>query len=295
MFLYSWDHIPEGKSESTVKSYLAHLHAALEWAARVKMLPAVPDFPEIKRAKGSKVMKGRPITREEFDRMLDAVPKVTGEKAARSWRRLLWGLWWSGLRLGEALALTWDRADAPRVDLSGRRPMLWIPGACQKSGRDELCPMAPEFARFLLRVPEARRRGRVFRLRGVVGSRPQGGGPGGAADVRGVHWVGKIVSRIGQRAAVKVDERQKPGPDGKPRKVVKWASAHDLRRAFGERWSTRVMPQVLKALMRHESIETTLRYYVGRNAQSTADAAWEAVEGRGRKGRVGNTRGNTPS
>lgn len=56
------------------------------------------------------------------------------------------------------------------------------------------------------------------------------------------------------------------------------ASAHDLRRSFSERWSVRVMPQVLKDLMRHESIETTLRYYVGRNAQTITDAAWVARE-----------------
>jgi len=36
------------------------------------------------------------------------------------------------------------------------------------------------------------------------------------------------------------------------------------------------MPQVLKELMRHESIETTMRYYVGQNAERTAAAVYEA-------------------
>jgi hypothetical protein len=36
------------------------------------------------------------------------------------------------------------------------------------------------------------------------------------------------------------------------------------------------MPQVLMELMRHESIDTTLRYYVGRNAQQTASVLWGA-------------------
>ena len=31
-------------------------------------------------------------------------------------------------------------------------------------------------------------------------------------------------------------------------------------------------------LMRHESIQTTMRFYVGQNAQRTADAAWAAYE-----------------
>jgi integrase len=56
----------------------------------------------------------------------------------------------------------------------------------------------------------------------------------------------------------------------------KYASAHDFRRAFGDRWALRVMPRVLMQLMRHESIETTMRYYVGRSVQATADVVWEA-------------------
>ena len=57
---------------------------------------------------------------------------------------------------------------------------------------------------------------------------------------------------------------------------LKFASAHDLRRSFGERWAMRVLPQVLQEMMRHESIETTMRYYVGQNAERTADALWDA-------------------
>ena len=68
---------------------------------------------------------------------------------------------------------------------------------------------------------------------------------------------------------------------------VKFASAHDLRR-FGERWASRVMPQVLMELMRHESIETTMKFYVGRNAQTTAD-----VLVGGPPGQAGNTSGNS--
>ena len=49
-----------------------------------------------------------------------------------------------------------------------------------------------------------------------------------------------------------------------------------MRRSFGERWASRVMPQVLMDLMRHATIDTTLRYYVGKNAERTADVLWEA-------------------
>jgi integrase len=89
--------------------------------------------------------------------------------------------------------------------------------------------------------------------------------------------VGRITSKIGKKAGVKVLTDQRTGK-------VKHASAHDLRRSFGERWAVRVMPQVLMQLMRHESIDTTLRYYVGRNAETTSEALYQAM---------GNTLGNT--
>lgn len=39
-----------------------------------------------------------------------------------------------------------------------------------------------------------------------------------------------------------------------------------------------MMPAALQQRMRHVSIETTTRYYVGRGAEAVADAFWEAVE-----------------
>jgi integrase len=97
------------------------------------------------------------------------------------------------------------------------------------------------------------------------------------------HRVGEIVSTIGRAAGVKVNTDPKTGK-------VKFASAHDLRRSFGERWASRVMPQVLMELMRHESIETTMKFYVGRNAQATADVLWQAHERQ--QAAASNTSGN---
>lgn len=48
-------------------------------------------------------------------------------------------------------------------------------------------------------------------------------------------------------------------------------------RAFGYRWSRRIMPAELKELMRHASIETTMTYYVGQNAETTAQSLWQAL------------------
>jgi integrase len=242
-------------AESTIAGHLAHLKAALNWAKDQKLLPQMPAFPKLKRArisKGAKVMRGRPITLEEFERMLGQVAVVVGEAAAPLWTFYLRGLWTSGLRLAESLELYWDREDKLHPVLSGRFPMLRIPADLEKGHKDRLLPIAPEFARLLETVPEAQRTGPVFKLERIDGQ------PGRPA----VDRVSKIVSRIGTKANVLVD-------------VKKTASAHDLRRAFGERWAARLMPAQLMELMRHESIDTTLSYYVGRNAERTAAILWD--------------------
>jgi integrase len=289
-----------GRAEATISGHLAHLRAALSWGVDQGLISEVPKIKKPKRGRrsfGTDPMKGRPISGEEFERMLAAVPKALvmptfrGKPRLRkdpdrkfkpkpkveytptsqeveSWRYLLKGLWWSGLRLGEALNLSWDDPQKIQVDISGKRPMLHIPGRLQKNGKDQLYPIAPEFAEFLISTPEADRRGRVFkpisRTRGVVST---------------VNFVCRIIGMIGEVARVKVRTENKKDPKtGENKEVVKYASAHDLRRSFGERWSSRVMPQVLMALMRHEKIDTTMRYYVGRNANTVADTVWAAYE-----------------
>ena len=251
-----------GLSENTITGHLAHLKAVLNWAVAQKLLPVRPALPKIQRGRKSngRPMKGRPITAEEFDRMVAAVPKELGEEAAAPWQHYLRGMWASGLRLTESLDLWWDREDRlfpvfPR----GGRPMLRIPAELEKGNADRLLPIAPEFALLLAETPEGARTGPVFKLDGRVGRLKP-------------NEVSKIVASIGERAGVRVYVDPKD-PD-----KVKYASAHDLRRAFGERWAARLMPPQLKELMRHESIETTLRFYVGTDAQRTADAAWAAFE-----------------
>lgn len=272
------------RSENTIKGILAHLSASLKWAVRMGLLREAPTVESPRRAKSSDVMKGRPITGEEFDRMLSAVSKVLkvrhhrgavvepSPEVVESWRHYLHGLWWSGLRLAESLELCWDRDDKLCVDLSGKRPMLRIPAELEKGNKDRLLPIAPEFAEFLLQTPAEKRTGYVFNPRPLrPGRSPR------LAEGR----VAQVVSAAGKSAGVKVST------DAKSRKL-KFASAHDLRRSFGERWASRVMPQVLMVLMRHESIETTMKYYVGRNAQTAADVLWDAHA----KTIAGNTSGN---
>ena len=44
------------------------------------------------------------------------------------------------------------------------------------------------------------------------------------------------------------------------------------------RWAARLMAALLMELMRHESIETALRFYVGTDARAKIEAAWAAFD-----------------
>ena len=242
----------EGMRETTIATHLRHLRAALSWAVSMDLLPKVPDFHMPKRAKGLTLMRGRPITTEEFERMIAAVPKVRPDDAP-VWLHYLKGLWLSGLRLEESTVLSWDE-DAPiTVDLSGRRPRLRIYAEAEKGHQDRLLPITPDFAQFLLQTPRADRTGVVFNLVGHYTK-------GQMTPPR----IGRIISEIGRRAGVVVKKA-----------AGKFASAHDLRRSFGTRWAPRVKPATLQLLMRHRSIETTLKYYVAQDADEIADELWK--------------------
>jgi integrase len=142
--------------------------------------------------------------------------------------------------------------------------MLRIPAASEKGNTHRLLPMAPEFAQLLERIPRASRRGYVCN--------PPPGVP------RKVGAVGQRIVKIGAAAGVVVKQGAKLDAKGKAVVINEFASAHDLRRSFGFRWSRKVMPTELREVMRHESIETTMRFYVGQNAEATADALWKAVD-----------------
>lgn len=255
----------QGLLDISIRGYLAYIKASLEWAKSVGLISKTPDFPKFKRIREVKVMRGRPICLEEFERMLAVVPEICGEKQAESWRFHLRGLWCSGLRITESLDLYWDREDKLSVDFSGKRPMLRIRMEAEKGKKDRLLPIVPEFAALLETIPEEERTGPVFnpipRIKRTERMLPS--------------TISKQIADIGEKANIVVSEKgniDKQTGKRKPR----YASAHDLRRSFGERWSLKVMPDVLMLLMRHANIDTTMKYYVGRNAQKAAEVVWEA-------------------
>ncbi len=128
----------EGAKETTIAKHLRAIKAALNWAVKMGFIAKRPAIEMPKRAKGAKLMKGRPITTEEFERMIAAIPAVR-KRDIPQWQDYLQGLWLSGLRLGESLALSWD-LDAPfSVDPSGQHPRFRILGRPRRAGGMSCC------------------------------------------------------------------------------------------------------------------------------------------------------------
>lgn len=237
------------RSPATAGIYGRTLKAALNWAEEMKLIPRAPAF-RIPKKQGN-MMKGRPLCGEEHDRLKAAVAKIVPAGHVSAWQTFLDALWWSGLRLGEALALSWEPAAAvTAIVVEGQRPVVRFRAAGQKARRDEIWPCPPEFAAMLEAVPEAERTGFVFKL-------PKRGRYTGRVTVESAS---RTISSFGEKAGVITGEKPEDN-----------ATAHAYRRSFGTRWSKRVMPAVLKRLMRHASVTTTMAFYVDADAAEIAD------------------------
>lgn len=239
-------------SVNTVATYMKHMRTALYWAGEHGY---IREQKKIKVPAGSEdQMKGRAIEDAEFPLLLAAVHKVIPDYT-ESWKHFLTGLWYSGLRRSEATQLSWDAGAGFEIYQSD---MFWkfrIRPNKQKNKKGQICNMAPEFSDWLQKVtPVDQRKGLVFSPLGFKGSR--------LTDSE----VGRMVSDIGRKAGIVTDEAND-----------RCATCHDLRRSFGTRWAARVMPADLKELMRHDSIDTTMKYYVSQNTDALAARLLAAV------------------
>ncbi|MGM0488338.1 MAG: tyrosine-type recombinase/integrase [Planctomycetota bacterium] len=236
------------RSEYTVQSYMTALRAALNWAHGMGWLPEKVRF-EMIGTSDVAVHKGRPITEAEFRRMLDAADVVCAARDPRSWQFLLRGLWLSGLRLAEALGMTWDEPGTirPLRHKSGC-VVLEIPAGKQKNRKDQTIPTTPEFAALLDEVPAGERTGLVFSVRKLHLQGPY----------HNPKQAGRVITALGREAGVLVSE-------------TKPASAHDLRRSFGQRLADAgVQAPDLQVIMRHKNFATTQKYYLRHTASDQA-------------------------
>ena len=239
-----------GMKATTIASYLKHVRASLGWAEESGYIDQAPRV----KTGSTGVMKGRPITCEEFERMLLATTKIVGSERAKGWKRLLRGLWLTGLRLQEAIDFDWTSPARIRpINLTGVHPMLCYPGSMQKNGKDQLVPMVPDAAKFLLETPKSKRNGPVFMVMGRK------------------HWIrsadraSRIISDIGERARIITKVNPETGKK-------QHATAHDLRRSFATRWARKIPKDLLAELMRHADAKTT-QGPLCRNRRRTASGA----------------------
>lgn len=238
-----------GRSENTIASHFRTLRGLLAWSVAQGYLSSMPVIPRIARATGTRA-RGRPLTDAEFDQMLTAVPSVVEPGTGDSWQHFLRGLWLSGLRLSEALRLTWEpSASGIWLDFRNNRARLVIRSHAEKGQRDRLLPLTPDFAEWIGRDGTGRVFRPLVRYGRVTASRDQ---------------CSHVISAIGKSAQVETE----PG---------RFATAHDLRRSFCLRWAMIVAPAVLQQLARHASVATTMEFYAHADADRWADqieSAW---------------------
>lgn len=230
--------------QTTVASNLRHIRAVLRWAESMELIRRAPRIVLPKIGK-RRLARSRAITHEEYKLLREAVLEIRPSGEVAAWQRLIDLLWFSGLRIGESLELSWDQPPL-RVDLdSSKFPRLVIFSEGQKSGNDELCVMAPDFADWLRKTPVTQRKGKV-----VAG-----------LEKFSRSAASHVIADCGEFAKIVT------APN-------KFASAHDIRRAFGTRWAKKVKPLTLQKMMRHATLQTTMSFYVDMNDEDVGSDLW---------------------
>ena len=148
------------RSPNTVNSMVAAVMAFVRFCAKREWIDRAPA---VERLDVDDVMKGRPITGEELDRMLDATERIVGVEEAASWQFALRVLWFSRFRVGDLMDFHWENERHIRPvwsDDDKIHPTLSV-SSSQKNGKLQEIPMLPELEAFLLEVPESDRTGWV--------------------------------------------------------------------------------------------------------------------------------------
>lgn len=241
------DLLAEGKSSNTVATYLRTIRASLGWAYEIDL---IHDLPKIKTRVGAKKqnsMRSRPITGEEFDRVIAAAPDVR-PKDYKEIVDFLNGLWHGLLRVDELRRLSWLPSEPLHIDESGKYPMIFMRAEGHKGRRDCYQPITPEFWE-LINKPGRSRTGYVFPLPGRRGQMTR------KAIIR-------IVSAIGSKAGVITDVAS-----------GKTATSHDIGRRSGlTRLSRTLKLSQVQQLARHTDPQTTSQFYIRDEAEELSKA-----------------------
>ncbi|MEN1681079.1 MAG: site-specific integrase [Planctomycetota bacterium] len=239
-------------AEASVQSYLNTLQAALGWAEEVDLVERAPRLRMRRQARGAKQMRSRPITAEEFERIVMAVPKVRPRDAAE-WEKFLHGLWHSGLRVDELRRLSWDDAADLAIDTTHDVPLIRMMASGHKARRHEFQPMTPQFWDL---IKGGDRIGYVF----TFSATRKGPQLSLKTTIRNVAAIGEAAGVITEAATGKT------------------ATSHDIgRRAFLTRMDQLLTVPELQKWARHASPQTTMGYYHHRTAVELGRKVWAAA------------------
>jgi integrase len=246
----------DARSPNTVNSTMGAVMAFVRFCHRHGWIDRVPP---VEKLDADEVMKGRPITPAEFERMLAATTDVVGTAAAESWKFVLRILWETGFRLADVMDFAWDddRHIHPVWPTgAGLFPILVIPST-QKNGEHQEVPMLPGLEALLHAIPQADRHGWVVNPRSFGRTE---------CERMGKDRVSRTIAAIGKAADIVVRQA-----DERRGHRVKYASAHDIRRGFAQRLvDAGVSVELLQLLMRHADFATTRRHYAGARAVQSA-------------------------
>jgi integrase len=148
----------DSRSPNSVNSTMGAVMAFVNFCHRRGWIPGVPS---IQKLDADDAMRGRPISDEEFQRMLDAAPEVVGADVAPSWQFTLKLIWESGFRIADVVDFCWHDQRHIRPIWSNSpavHPTIGIP-ATQKNGRSQEIPMLPGLRDLLETVPMPERNG----------------------------------------------------------------------------------------------------------------------------------------
>ena len=232
------------KSPSSASSYGKVLRAFFRWLADEGVIPPVKI--RVVSVDDSEAARGEPLTKPQYEAILDATPLVVEGCRAESVQQFIEGLWLSGFRLDELFRLTWDDTQQIHIrDVTADPPIVVFPPRKSKGKRAEIWVIPPDYQEHLLRWNA--RHGVIY---SPLTTHLKRYGTSSS--------LGKLIGKISQRAGVSVT-----AGDGRQR----WATANDLRRSFVQRWYEITGDlYIAQRMARHKSDVVTKRFYTREQA-----------------------------
>ena len=232
--------LPNVKSANTVLTNMKAFRTGLNFAARNSWMAVLPPGGNVKEEPKE---TPEPIMDEEFRRLLGAVDVVFVKRLRKHWKAIISSYWEAGLRCSEPLDFRWRDPKYHRPVLDHDTPHIrWH--RRQKNRKFQEVPITPKMVELIEGLERCNEF--CFQVEGLncrFKSR------------RSINeWFNKVATEAG---VFRDDEPVTP---------------QHLRQAFGFRMSRVLMPEDLRIVMRHSSVATTMKYYVGQSLKTTGDA-----------------------